>query len=83
MCVNLANAKVQNVELLADNVSKKGDIIEANGNVIIYSQDYFVTADRAVYDQKNGVAELFGNVNSMRGLNETSRANGTNSDKCS
>ena len=73
--MNLANAKVQNVELMADNVSKNSDIIEASGNVIMYSQDYFVTADRAVYDEKNGIAELFGNVNSMRGLNETSRAN--------
>ncbi|MDA3056005.1 LPS-assembly protein LptD [Campylobacter sp. CN_NE4] len=74
-CLNLLNAKVQNVELIADDVVKNGDIITATGNVIIYSQDYFVTADRAVYDQKDEVAELFGNVNSMRGLNEASRAN--------
>lgn len=71
---SLCVAKVQNVELMAENVSKNGDIITAIGNVVMYSQDYFITADKAVYDEKNQVAELFGNVNSMRYLNETSRA---------
>lgn len=68
-------AKVQNVELMADDVTKNGDIIEASGNVILYSQDYFITADKAIYDEKKQIAEFFGNVNSMRNLNETSRAN--------
>ena len=52
-------AKVQNVELMADNVTKNGDIIEASGNVILYSQDYFITADKAIYDEKKQIAEFF------------------------
>ena len=49
-------AKVQNVELMADNVTKNGDIIEASGNVILYSKDYFITADKAIYDEKKQIA---------------------------
>ena len=53
ICLNLVQAKVQNVELLADSVTQIGEMVNANGNVIAYSQDYFLTADRAVYDKKN------------------------------
>lgn len=52
-------AKVQNVELMADNVTKNGDIIEASGNVILYSQDYFITADKAIYDEKKTNRRIF------------------------
>ena len=63
ICLNLVQAKVQNVELLADSVTRVGEIVNANGNVVAYSQDYFLTADRAVYDKKNEILELFGNKN--------------------
>lgn len=69
-----ASAKVQDVELIADNVEKNGFLTEASGNVTVYSQDYFITADRATYDEQNGIIELFGNVNAMRGSSETTRA---------
>lgn len=70
-----AYAGVQKVELIAEDVSKKGEIVEAKGDVVIYSQDYFITADRALYDEKGEVIELFGNVNAMKGKNEVSRGN--------
>lgn len=66
---------VENVELLADDVKKNGDIIEVLGNVVLYSKTYFVTAKRAVYNQKDEIVELFDDVNMMRGSNEISRAN--------
>lgn len=69
-----ASAKVQDVELIADNVEKNGFLTTASGNVTVYSQDYFITADRATYDEQNGIIELFGNVNAMRGSSETTRA---------
>lgn len=69
-----AFGKIQDVELLANSVNRVGEVVEAKGNVVVYSQDYFITADRAIYDEKNEVIELFGNVNSMRGSNETARA---------
>lgn len=66
ICLNLVQAKVQNVELLADSVTRVGEIVNANGNVVAYSQDYFLTADRAVYDKKNEILELFGNINAIK-----------------
>ncbi|OCR91722.1 periplasmic protein [Campylobacter fetus subsp. testudinum] len=68
-------ARVENVEFLADRVEKDGNIVNANGNVLVYSQNYLVTADRAIYDQKSETIELFGNVNMLRGDSETSRSN--------
>lgn len=73
--VGFLYAKVQNVELLADEASRDGDILKASGNVVMYSQEYLITADEATYDQKNEVVEFFGNVNALRGLNETSKTN--------
>ncbi|WP_303296916.1 LPS-assembly protein LptD [Campylobacter fetus] len=66
---------MENIEFLADSVEKNGNIVNANGNVLLYSQNYLVTADRAIYDQKSEIVELFGNVNMLRGDSETSRSN--------
>ncbi|PSM51946.1 lipooligosaccharide transport system, OM translocon component LptD [Campylobacter blaseri] len=68
-------AQVQDVELLANGVDKDGDIIVAKDNVIMHSKEYFVTSDRATYNQKEGVVEFFGNVNILKGKNEVSRTN--------
>ena len=73
--VGILTAKVQNIEMLADSASKDGSVIYANGNVIMYSQEYLITADRATYDEENEVAEFFGNVNILRGENETTKTN--------
>lgn len=66
-------ANVQDVEFLADNVKKVDTKTHANGNVIMYSKDYLVTSDMAIYDEKNEIAEFFGNVNLLKGKNETSK----------
>ncbi|MGP1485345.1 MAG: LPS-assembly protein LptD [Campylobacter sp.] len=63
----------QNIELLADDVKREGEIVTANKNVIVYSQDYFMSADRAIYNQQDGTLELFDNVNVMRGKDDISR----------
>ncbi|MCK9257862.1 MAG: hypothetical protein M0P02_07295, partial [Sulfurospirillaceae bacterium] len=44
-------ANNQKVELLAKSVTKNGDIIEAVGDVLVYSERYLMTADRGNYDQ--------------------------------
>lgn len=67
--------KIQDIELAASEVSKKGDLVEAQGDVFVYSKEYLVSADRAIYNQTTEIIELFGNVNMMKGLNATSRAN--------
>lgn len=56
----------QSVEFVANEVHKVGDISTANGNVLVYSQDYLVTAPRATYDHKNEIIELFDDVNILQ-----------------
>ena len=75
ICVFSLSAAVQDVQLLADDVKQDKGIVTANKNVVVYSQEYLVTADCAVYDQNNSVIELFGNVNMMKGKDEVSRSN--------
>ena len=75
VCILNLSAAVQDVQLLADDVKQDKGIVTANKNVVVYSQDYLVTADCAVYDQNNSIIELFGNVNMMKGKSEVSRSN--------
>ena len=75
VCVLNLSAAVQDVQLLADDVKQDKGIVTANKNVVVYSQEYLVTADCAVYDQNNSIIELFGNVNMMKGKDEVSRSN--------
>ena len=75
VCVFSLSAAVQDVQLLADDVKQDKGIVTANKNVVVYSQEYLVTADCAVYDQNNSIIELFGNVNMMKGKDEVSRSN--------
>ncbi|BCX79132.1 LPS-assembly protein LptD [Campylobacter sp. 19-13652] len=60
---------------MAKNVVKNGDIIEAKEQVLLFSPTYLISADMAKYDQKNGIVELFGNVNMMRSNTDASRSN--------
>ena len=69
------NANVENVEFLADKVTREGDVLHAQGNVLAYSQNYFITAKEAKYDQKNEIVELFEDVRLIRGKDEAVRAN--------
>lgn len=57
---------VENMELLADEVRRENNVTIAKGNVLVFSQNYLATADKAVYnDDNNSSIELFGNVNLM------------------
>ncbi|NES53934.1 LPS-assembly protein LptD, partial [Escherichia coli] len=53
---------------------KEGDILTANNDVIIFSDFYFITANKAIYNEKTGDVELFGDVNILRGQNERSHS---------
>ena len=69
------SVKNEDFQLLADDVKQENGIVTATKNVVVYSQTYLVTADKAVYDQNASVIELFGNVNMMKGAGEASRSN--------
>lgn len=66
-------AGVQNVEVLAKNVQKDGSIIHAKGNVVLYSQKYLITADKADYNQKTGDLSLFGDITILEGVQYSSK----------
>ncbi len=67
-------AQTQNVEVLAKNVSKSGDIVHARGNVVLYLQKYLITADRADYNQKTGDLNLFGDITILEGVEYSSKS---------
>lgn len=67
-------AQTQNVEVLAKNVNKNGDLIHAKGNVVLYSQKYLITADRADYNQKTGDLNLFGDITILEGVEYSSKS---------
>lgn len=72
-CVT-AFAQVQNVEVVAKNLEKNNDIVNASGDVLIFSELYLITADKAKYNTKTGDIELFGNINILRGSSDVSRS---------
>lgn len=65
----------ENVELIADNIYQNDKIVIAKGRVFVYSKNYFITANEAKFDQKNGIVELFGDVDLMYKTNESAKTN--------
>ncbi|MCX2682519.1 LPS-assembly protein LptD [Campylobacter sp. MIT 21-1685] len=58
------------VDIYALDVKKEGDFVTANDDVVIFSDFYFITANKAIYNEQTGEIELFGDVNILRGQNE-------------
>ncbi|XPV70076.1 MAG: LPS-assembly protein LptD [Halarcobacter sp.] len=56
------NAKIEKFQVFANNVDTKKGILIANGNVIIVSPTYYISAQKAIYDKNNGTFELFDDV---------------------
>lgn len=67
----------QDVEVLAENVTKQGTLIHAINNVVLYSPKYLITADEAYYDTASGDLELFGNITMLEGVSYASRTGHT------
>ncbi|MBZ7940588.1 MULTISPECIES: LPS-assembly protein LptD [Campylobacter] len=63
------------VDIYALDAKKEGDILTAKNDVVIFSDFYFITANKAIYNEKSGDIELFGDVNILRGQNERSHSN--------
>ncbi len=57
-----AEEKTDLFEILANNVKTKQNITEASGDVVIFSKDYYIAANRVIYDKSNNTFELFDNV---------------------
>ena len=74
LLLNLLYGQSQQVELLANSVVKNGDLIEAQGDVLVYSERYVITADRGTYNQATGDLKLYGNVSLLRGEYESTQS---------
>jgi len=50
------------IEIYSSSVKSKDNIVNADGGVSVVYKDYFLTADRAIYDRSTQDLELFGHV---------------------
>jgi len=53
-------------DILAKNVVKRGNTIMATGDVVVFSPTYYITSNKAIYNQKTGDLQLFGDVNILK-----------------
>ena len=64
--------KDENIEILAEKLDIKDNIVNATGDVVVYSINYYITADRLIYDKENGKLELFENVSIIKNNQQVS-----------
>ncbi|TQR31948.1 LPS-assembly protein LptD [Campylobacter sp. MIT 99-7217] len=63
-------ATPQQVDFYTSSAQKSGDIISSDSEVLVFSDEYFISANKAKYNDKTKDIELFGNVNVLRGEKE-------------
>ena len=60
------------LQILAKNIETKNDIVDATGDLVVYSKNYYITANRLKYNKKDGILELFDDVNIVNNDETTS-----------
>jgi len=55
--------KDENIQILAEKLEIINNVVNASGNVVVYSPNYYITANRLLYDKVNEKLELFDDVN--------------------
>ncbi len=58
-----------NVQILATKIKGKDNTLYASGNVVVYSDRYVMTADKAEYNKTTKIVKLYGNINIIRDSN--------------
>jgi LPS-assembly protein len=58
--------KDEKIQILAKQLEIKNDIVNASGEVVVYSENYYITANRLIYDKINQKLELFDDVNIIK-----------------
>ena len=61
-----ANQNAQYLNLIAENLTRENNITTAIQKVFLFSPEYYVTCDKAVYDENKQTVEFFGNVNMVK-----------------
>ena len=74
-CINLYAKEEQSLQIIAKNIEVKGDIIDASGDVLIFSPHYYISAKKVIYNKKRSTLELFGNVNISKNNEAVSLSN--------
>ena len=57
---------VDDIKILAKNIKGKGNTLIALGDVVIYSDRYVITSDKARYNKKTKIVKLYGNINVIK-----------------
>lgn len=61
-----ASQSEQYLNLIAENVNRENNITTASNKVFIFSPEYYVTCDKAIYNENKQIIEFFGNVNMIK-----------------
>lgn len=56
----------ENVQILAQQLNHKENIIQASGDVLIFSPTYYITAKEVIYNKEKKTLELFNDVNVLK-----------------
>ncbi len=65
--------RAEEVDIYANDINKKDELIRANSDVLVFSNSYFISANEAIYNENSKDLELFGDVNILR--NDKDRSN--------
>jgi LPS-assembly protein len=60
--VNAQELTTEKFQVVANKVDTKGEDLIANGNVVIFSPSYYISAQKVIYNKKNETFELFDDV---------------------
>jgi LPS-assembly protein len=61
--VSAADFTDEYVQIVSKDMETINNVITANTNVVVYSKNYYITANKLIYDKNNSKLELFENVN--------------------
>lgn len=70
LILSVCIVKAEEVDFYASKVQKNGELVKSDEDVLIFSDHYFISANRAEYNESSNEVELFGDINVLRGQNE-------------
>ncbi len=68
-------AQMGKFQVIADNISTKNNILTASGNVVVFSSEYYITAQKVIYNKESGIFELFDDVIILKDNNIQTKSN--------
>lgn len=69
------HAETEKFQVIANNLDTKNDIMVAVGDVVMFSKTYYITAQKVIYNKKDGTFELFDNVIILKDNNVQTKSN--------